>query len=107
MMRISKQVVTISEMHHEKMMTSIRKGLHFVFSKQEVFGAMSLDFVAVLFGGATAMLPIFANEILHVVEKGFGLLRAAPFAGSGRGARGGAGRPPRGGAGGGGRGGVS
>lgn len=66
----------------EKMMSSIREGLRFVFSNQAILGALSLDLIAVLFGGATAMLPIFASDILHVGEKGFGFLRAAPFAGS-------------------------
>ncbi|MFM7218533.1 MAG: MFS transporter [Bacteroidota bacterium] len=61
---------------------SMRKGLTFVFSRQEILGAMTLDLVAVLFGGATAMLPVFAKDVLHVGETGFGLLRAAPFAGS-------------------------
>lgn len=61
---------------------SIRSGLRFVFGNQMIFGAMVLDLVAVLFGGATAMLPVFASEVLGVGEKGFGFLRAAPFAGS-------------------------
>jgi hypothetical protein len=61
---------------------SIREGLRFVFSKEEILGALTLDLVAVLFGGATAMLPVFASDILHVGEKGFGFLRAAPFVGS-------------------------
>ncbi len=66
----------------ESMRTSIKQGLSFVFSNQMIFGAMLLDLVAVLFGGATAMLPVFASEILHVGETGFGILRAAPFVGS-------------------------
>ncbi|MFM2206096.1 MAG: hypothetical protein RL213_71 [Bacteroidota bacterium] len=61
---------------------SIRQGLRFVFDRQEILGALSLDLIAVLFGGATAMLPAFAKDVLHVDETGFGLLRAAPFAGS-------------------------
>lgn len=66
----------------ESMRASIKQGLSFVFSNQMIFGAMLLDLVAVLFGGATAMLPVFASEILHVGETGFGILRAAPFVGS-------------------------
>lgn len=66
----------------EGVMESIRQGLRFVFNRQEILGAMSLDLIAVLFGGATAMLPVFAKEVLQVGETGFGLLRAAPFAGS-------------------------
>lgn len=66
----------------ERMMSSIREGLRFVFSNQAILGALTLDLVAVLFGGATAMLPVFASDVLHVGAVGFGLLRAAPFAGS-------------------------
>lgn len=66
----------------EGVLESIRQGLRFVFNRQEILGAMSLDLIAVLFGGATAMLPVFAKEVLGVGETGFGLLRAAPFAGS-------------------------
>ncbi|MFM2134744.1 MAG: hypothetical protein RL021_144, partial [Bacteroidota bacterium] len=66
----------------EGVLASIRQGLRFVFERQEILGALSLDLIAVLFGGATAMLPVFAKEVLQVGETGFGLLRAAPFAGS-------------------------
>lgn len=65
----------------EPMLTSIKTGLKFVFSKQAILGALTLDLIAVLFGGAVAMLPFFA-DILGVDEKGFGMLRAAPFVGS-------------------------
>jgi len=66
----------------ESISESIRQGLSFVFNNQMIFGAMLLDLIAVLFGGATAMLPVFASEVLHVGESGFGILRAAPFVGS-------------------------
>jgi MFS family permease len=66
----------------ETMGESIREGLRFVFKNQPVFGALTLDLIAVLFGGAIAMLPVFASDVLQVGETGFGLLRAAPFAGS-------------------------
>jgi predicted MFS family arabinose efflux permease len=56
--------------------------MRFVYKNQIVFSALSLDLLAVLFGGATAMLPIFATDILHVGEEGFGLLRAAPAFGA-------------------------
>jgi MFS family permease len=69
-------------LREEGMFASIQQGLRFVFSKQEIFGAMLLDLIAVLFGGAIAMLPFFAKDILHVGVTGFGLLRAAPFVGS-------------------------
>ncbi len=57
-------------------------GARFVFGHPVLLGALSLDLFAVLFGGATALLPIFARDVLGVSEVGFGLLRAAPAAGS-------------------------
>jgi MFS family permease len=75
-----KEFERISE--KEKISESIKKGLRFVFSNKIILGALSLDLVAVLFGGAVAMLPVFSKEILMVGEKGFGILRAAPFAGA-------------------------
>jgi MFS family permease len=61
---------------------SIRSGLKFVFKHQVMLGAMSLDLVAVLFGGAVALLPIFALEILQVGAIEYGFLNAAPSAGA-------------------------
>ncbi|CAI8884444.1 MFS transporter [Methylocaldum szegediense] len=61
---------------------SILDGLRFVRSRPTVFGAISLDLFAVLFGGATALLPAYASEILHVGPTGLGLLRTAPGAGA-------------------------
>lgn len=80
-MRIPPQTYTKAR-SEESVWLSMRMGLRFVFKRQEILGAMTLDLVAVLFGGATAMLPVFAKDVLHVGESGFGLLRAAPFAGS-------------------------
>jgi MFS family permease len=60
----------------------IRAGLRFVFSNNIVLSAISLDLFAVLFGGAVALLPIFAAEILAVGPQGLGLLRAAPSIGA-------------------------
>jgi MFS family permease len=60
----------------------IRAGLRFVFSNNIVLSAISLDLFAVLFGGAVALLPIFAAEILTVGPQGLGLLRAAPSIGA-------------------------
>jgi len=57
-------------------------GVRFVFGQPVLLGALSLDLFAVLFGGASALLPIFARDVLGVGEVGFGLLRAAPAAGS-------------------------
>ncbi|WP_306590286.1 MFS transporter [Geothrix sp. 21YS21S-4] len=61
---------------------SLAEGLRFVFSRRLLLGAISLDLFAVLFGGAVAVLPIFAKEILAVGPAGLGTLRAAPAAGS-------------------------
>lgn len=61
---------------------SLVSGVRFVRSEPRILGAMSLDLFAVLFGGATALLPIFARDILHVDAIGLGLLRAAPAAGA-------------------------
>ena len=61
---------------------SLLAGIYFITSKPVIFGAISLDLFAVLLGGATAMLPIFAKDILHVGPTGLGLLQAAPAAGA-------------------------
>jgi MFS family permease len=60
----------------------IKAGLRFVFHNKIILSAISLDLFAVLFGGAVALLPIFANEILHVGAAGLGILRAAPSIGA-------------------------
>jgi len=60
----------------------LKEGIAFVTSKQVILGAMSLDLFAVLFGGAPALLPIFASDILKVGPQGLGILRAAPAVGS-------------------------
>ena len=57
-------------------------GLHFVWAHKVLLGATSLDLFAVLLGGATALLPIFARDILHTGPLGLGLLRAAPSVGA-------------------------
>jgi MFS family permease len=58
------------------------EGVRFVLRERAVLGVISLDLFAVLFGGATALLPIFANDLLHVGPAGLGLLRTAPGAGA-------------------------
>ena len=60
----------------------IKEGLGYVWSNKIVFGAISLDLFAVLLGGATALLPVFARDVLHVGPDGFGLLRAGPAIGA-------------------------
>ena len=57
-------------------------GLRFVFGEPVLLGALTLDLFSVLFGGAVALLPIFAGEILHVGPTGLGVLRAAPAVGA-------------------------
>jgi len=61
---------------------SLGEGLRFVFSQRILLGAISLDLFAVLFGGAVAVLPVFAKEVLHTGPQGLGALRAAPAVGS-------------------------
>jgi predicted MFS family arabinose efflux permease len=61
---------------------SFLEGLRFVWSKPVILGAVSLDLFAVLFGGATALLPAVASDILHVGPGELGLLRTAPGAGA-------------------------
>lgn len=61
---------------------SIKGGIKYVFNNQIFLGALSLDLFAVLFGGAVALLPIFANDILQVGPQGLGFLKAAPSVGS-------------------------
>lgn len=64
------------------MFTSIKEGIDFVFKNQVLLGALSLDMFAVLFGGAVAMLPVFASDILKTGPQGLGLLRACPAIGA-------------------------
>ena len=57
-------------------------GLHYIWSKKLILGAISLDLFAVLLGGAVALLPVYAREILHTGPWGLGLLRTAPGVGA-------------------------
>ncbi len=66
----------------EPMMQSIRAGWAFIMRTPVLLSVMALDMFAVLFGGAVAMLPAFADEILHVGAEGLGALRAAPALGA-------------------------
>ncbi|WP_338377371.1 MFS transporter [uncultured Flavobacterium sp.] len=66
----------------EPIFKSLKEGLNFVFTNKTILGAISLDMIAVLFGGAVALLPVFAQDILKVGSEGFGVLRAAPALGS-------------------------
>jgi len=60
----------------------VAEGVKFVRSRPVVLGAISLDLFAVLLGGATALLPVYARDILHVGPQGLGFLRSAPAAGA-------------------------
>jgi MFS family permease len=66
----------------EGVFSRIRSGISFVFKTPELLGAFTLDMFAVLFGGAVAMLPVFASDILHAGPEGLGLLRACPAIGA-------------------------
>lgn len=61
----------------QSIFAKIKAGIQFVFKNQIILSAISLDLFAVLFGGAVALLPIFADEILHVGKEGLGFLRSA------------------------------
>lgn len=61
---------------------SVKEGLDYVFKTKEILGALSLDLFAVLFGGAVALVPVFAKDILHIGPIGFGWLNAATDIGS-------------------------
>ncbi len=79
--RISKKPI-LNPKIGEPVFQSLREGLQFVFNSKAVFGALTLDMIAVLFGGAVALLPVFAQDILQVGSEGFGILRAAPAVGA-------------------------
>lgn len=63
-------------------LASVFSGLHFIWSRPVILGAISLDLFAVLLGGVTALLPIYASDILHVGPWGLGVLRSAPAVGA-------------------------
>lgn len=66
----------------ERITRSLTVGLRFVWSQPLLLGALTLDLFSVLLGGAEALLPVFADQILHVGPRGLGVLRAAPAAGA-------------------------
>lgn len=66
----------------EPIMKSLKEGIKFVMNTRVILGALTLDMFAVLFGGAVALLPIYAQDILKVGPEGFGVLRAAPAVGA-------------------------
>jgi len=66
----------------ESIFQSLKEGVQFVFKSKMMLGALSLDLFSVLFGGAVALLPIIAEEVLHVGAEGAGIMRAAAAVGS-------------------------
>ena len=70
------------ETTHEGVYASVKAGVTFVFGEPVLLGALTLDLLSVFFGGAVALLPIFAAEILHVGPTGLGVLRASPAIGA-------------------------
>jgi predicted MFS family arabinose efflux permease len=64
------------------MMVRIRQGIGYVWKTKPILYSISLDLFSVLFGGVVALLPIFAEDILHVGARGFGILRSAPSIGA-------------------------
>lgn len=70
------------ERHDAPGLASVLAGVRFIARTQILLGAILLDLLAVLFGGAVALLPLFARSILHVGPVGLGLLRSAPAAGA-------------------------
>jgi MFS family permease len=79
-LRIPKQPILKKE--KEPISKSLGEGIKFVFRTQLILAALSLDMFAVLFGGAVALLPVYADDILKVGEIGYGWMRAAPGIGS-------------------------
>lgn len=71
-----------SEQRREPAIVSIRAGWSFILTNKILLSVMALDMFAVLFGGAVAMLPAVADQVLHVGSEGLGMLRAAPAIGA-------------------------
>ena len=80
LLQISKKPI-LNKKIGEPVAESLKAGIRFVFQNKIILNALSLDMFAVLFGGAVALLPIFAQDILQVGSEGFGILRAAPAIG--------------------------
>ncbi len=66
----------------ENILTSLSEGIKFVFRSRMLIGALSLDLFSVFFGGAVALIPVIATEVLHVGAEQFGMMRAAPAIGA-------------------------
>lgn len=76
----SKPISSVNK--NEAIISRLEVGIKYVFSNKVILSAITLDLFAVLFGGAVALLPVFANEILNAGPQGLGILRAAPSIGA-------------------------
>lgn len=77
-----KKKPVLNKKTNESVMDSLKVGLKFVFSDKVVLGALTLDMIAVLFGGAVAIFAVFAKDVLDAGPRGFGFLNAALSSGS-------------------------
>ena len=77
-----KRKPSLNERGEKKTWDSVKEGLSFVFKTRELLAAVSLDLFAVLFGGAVALIPVYARDILKVGARGFGFLNGASDIGS-------------------------
>src|SRR5205814_3805812 len=75
--------LTIRKYPEQLSLRSVSAGLRYVWRKKLILGSISLDMFAVLLGGAVALLPVYASEILKTGPWGLGLLRSAPALGAG------------------------
>lgn len=73
---------SIAKEKKERLLVSLKQGIKFVFQTKAILYSISLDLFSVLFGGVIAILPVFAEDILHVGAEGLGFLRAAPSLGA-------------------------
>ncbi|RPI06252.1 MAG: MFS transporter [Ignavibacteriae bacterium] len=80
-MQIGEKPVQSDLVQHD-VISSIRQGIRFVFKTKIILYSISLDLFSVMFGGVMAILPIYAEDILHVGAQGLGILRASPSIGA-------------------------
>ncbi|MEN9364158.1 MAG: hypothetical protein RI903_1467 [Bacteroidota bacterium] len=80
--QINSRPIPPKHVQHESIWQSLHEGISYVFKTKIILYAISLDLFSVLFGGVIAILPIFAEDILHVGAEGLGILRAAPSVGA-------------------------